>query len=59
MDFLSHPLAWIVGLALAGCLIAAGTFLLWHVWSAHSRREDRRDRRDERDLGRPNQEPKQ
>jgi hypothetical protein len=58
MDSLSHPLAWIVGLALAGCLIAAGTFLVWHVWSAHARRADRRDRREERDLLRPTEDPK-
>jgi len=51
-------LLWIVGLAVTGFLIAAGTALLWHVFHAHARRDDRRDRRDERDLGRPTEEPK-
>jgi len=51
---LDHPLAWILGLALTGCLLAAGTFLIWHMVSAHARRAERRERRDDRDLGRPN-----
>ena len=57
-----HALLWIVGLALTGLMIAAGTFLLAHVLNARDRRDDRRDRRDERreerDLLRPNTEPK-
>lgn len=52
------PLFWIIGLALTGVLLAAGTFLVWHMVTAHQRRDDRRDRRDERDLLRPETEPK-
>jgi hypothetical protein len=49
------PLLWIVGLALTGCLLAVGTFLVWHMLRARDRRDDRRDARD---LGRPSEEPK-
>lgn len=52
------PLLWIIGLALTGVLLAAGTFLVWHMVRTHARRDDRRDRRDERDLLRPNEELK-
>jgi len=52
------PLFWILGLALAGVFLAAGTFLVWHMVRARDRRDDRRDRRDERDLLRPNEELK-
>lgn len=55
---IDHVLLWIVGLSLSGCLVAVGTFLIWHVFRARDRRDDRRDRRDDRDLGRPNSEPK-
>jgi len=55
MDYLNHPLIWIVGLALAGFLLAAGGFLVFHVLHAHARRDERRD---ERDLLRPTEEPK-
>ena len=55
MDFLNHPLVWIVGLALTGFLVAAGSFLVWKIWHAHARREDRRD---SRDLLRPEEEPR-
>ena len=61
LSMLEHallPLFWILGLALTGCLLAAGTFLVFHIIHAHQRREDRRDRRDERDLGRPTEELK-
>jgi hypothetical protein len=53
---MDHPLAWIVGLALSGFLLAAASFLLWHVLHAHARRDERRD---ERDWLRPDKDPKQ